>query len=107
MIPLLVLKQELHITTLHTNGIDFYTGVEGVVVDFSGVQTFEFGTHESRTFSGFHMKEFEDGNQVTVKTETQTILKISSTGHNINLFGRPKIAELRHLAKKEQAIFSP
>jgi hypothetical protein len=53
------------------------------------------------------MKEFEDGNQVTVKTETQTILKISSTGHNINLFGRPKIAELRHLAKKEQAIFSP
>ena len=67
--------------TFDAHFVDLHAGVPGLVEDTACLDVAQFGTHESRAFSGLYMKEFNDKEIVAVDIEAHTVLKISCCCH--------------------------
>jgi hypothetical protein len=73
---LIVIVQKLIFPHFNPHGVNFDPRIERMIHHFSRAQVLQFGAHECRTFSGFHMKEFNDLPQSIIVIDDQSILNV-------------------------------
>ncbi len=69
--------------TLDANLVNLHAGVPCLVEHTAGLDVLEFGTHESRTFAGLYMEEFNDEEVLAVDVEAHSVFKVCSCCHKV------------------------
>jgi hypothetical protein len=73
--------QVLHRALVDAGRLHLRTGVEGLVHDLAGEHVLQRGAHERAALAGLDVLKLDDGPQLAVQVEHQTVLEVVRRRH--------------------------